>query len=120
MIIPTNPKRPSKKRPTPIIDDEVRGSARLNYQPDFEHMYLDDRSKPRKLNKKDTSMMQKRLQQALEEVVVAGKEISSQSEQVEQETNALSVSFMQNLAITYYEVNPEDVTEDKLKFQPKR
>ena len=50
-------KRKSRKRPTPVVDDEVKSSTRLHKIPGFEHMELDEKSKPRKLAKEDTALM---------------------------------------------------------------
>jgi hypothetical protein len=71
-------KRRSRKRPTPIVDDEVRRSTRLNKT-------VDDGDQ---------------LQQALEVVLSEGQ--------------MLPIDLMQNLATTYCEVAPGDVTVDKL------
>jgi hypothetical protein len=59
-IPPSAPrKRKSRKRPTPMVNDEVKRSARLNKVEGYEQMELDARSKPRKLFKEDTSYCRK-------------------------------------------------------------
>lgn len=93
-------KRKSRKRPTPIVDDEIKRSTRLNKILGFEHMELDATSKPRKLFKEDTTLMQAEMQDAMDEVVA--------------EDQMLQVAFMQNIAINYCGVAPKDATEDKL------
>lgn len=100
ILLSQSRKRKYRKRLTPVVDDEVRRSARLHKVPGFVHMELDERSKPRKLAKEDTALMQGQLQQVMEEIVT--------------EEHMLPIAFMQNLAINYCEVAPEDVTEDKL------
>jgi hypothetical protein len=58
-IIPTkSDKRKSRKRPALVVDDEVKRSTRLHKIPGFVHMELDDKSKPRKLTKADTILME--------------------------------------------------------------
>lgn len=82
------------------MDDEIQRSTRQHQVPGFEHMELDEKSKPRKLIKEDTSKMKRELALALEEAVA--------------EDQILPIEFMQNLDINYCEVAPEDVTAEKL------
>lgn len=66
-IMPTpNKKRKYRKRHTPIVDDEIQRSTRQHQVLGFEHMELDEKSKPRKLIKEDTTEMKRQLALALE------------------------------------------------------
>jgi len=68
MVGPNLPKtRKSQKRLTPVVEDEVRRSSRLHKLPGFEHMELDEKSKPRKLAKE--TLLQGQLQIAMAEFV---------------------------------------------------
>ena len=71
--------------------------------PRFEHMELDERSKPRKLTREDTKIMQLELDQAMANMLTSDLEDQS-----------LPITFMQHVAIDFYEVTPEKVTEVKL------
>lgn len=100
-IIPIkSDKRKSRKRPTPVVDDEVKRSTRLHKILGFVHMELDEKSKPRKLTKEDTILMEEQLNQALEEAM--------------SDDQMLPIEFMQNLATNYCGVAPEDVTVERL------
>lgn len=66
----------------------------------FEHVELDERSKPRKLVKEDTTQLMRQLESAMEDVAV--------------DDQALPIEFMQNLATNFCEVPPEEVTSIKL------
>lgn len=68
-IRPTHSKkRKSSKRPTPVVDDEIQRSTWQHQVPGFEHMELDERSKPRKLVKEDTTQLMRQLESAMEDV----------------------------------------------------
>lgn len=72
-IPPSQPRpRKSRERPTPLVDDEVQRSTRQHHVPGFVHMELDDRSKPRKLVKEDTTRLMLQLETALEEATQHG------------------------------------------------
>lgn len=68
--------------------------------PGFEHMELDEKSKPRKLAKEDTVRLKKDLQIALKDAVA--------------DDQVLPLHFMQNLATEFCEVPPKDVSSAKL------
>lgn len=100
-IRPTLPnKRKSRKRPTPIVDDDIQRRTRQHQVPGFEHMELDEKSKSRKLAKEDTTLLKKQLEIAIEDAAA--------------ENQVLPIEFMQNLATNFCEVAPEDITKVKL------
>jgi hypothetical protein len=101
IIPPAAPrKRQIRKRPTPIVDDEVQRNTRRHQLPGFQHMELDQRSMPRKLSKEDTVMLEAHLSTALVQATTDGQ--------------AIPVEVMQGIAINFCDVPPEEVTEEKL------
>ena len=100
-IPPSAPKkRKSRKRPTPIVDDEVKRSARISKNPAYQHMELDAKSKPRKQFKEDTVKMQEQLDQAIIDAIEADK--------------MLPLQILQDVAINFCQVPPEEITEEQL------
>lgn len=93
-------KRKSRKRATPVVDDEIQRSTRQHQVPGFVHMELDEKSKPRKLAKEDTTLLKRQLELAMDDAAQDGLMIP--------------IELMQNLATNYCEVPPEEVTEVKL------
>jgi hypothetical protein len=93
-------KRKSRIRSTPIVDDEIQRNTRQHQVPGFVHMELDQKSKPRKLVKEDTTLLIRQLESAMEDVASG--------------VQAIPIQFMQNLATDFCEVPPEDVTSIKL------
>jgi len=63
-------------------------------------MELDEKSKPRKLAKEDTTLLKRQLELAMDDAAQDGLMIP--------------IELMQNLATNYCEVPPEEVTEVKL------
>jgi hypothetical protein len=51
-----------------MVDDEVKRSTRLHKIPGFVHTELDEKSRPRKLTKEDTALMEDQLKHALEKL----------------------------------------------------
>lgn len=101
IIPPAAPrKRQIRKRPTPIVDDEVQRNTRRHQLLGFQHMELDQRSMPRKLSKEDTVMLEAHLSTALVQATTDGQ--------------AIPVEVMQGIAINFCDVPPEEVTEEKL------
>jgi hypothetical protein len=99
-IPPAPKKRTSRKRPTPVVDDEVKRSARLNRHEGYEHMELDEKNKPRKLFKEDTIKLQKKLHQTLETSV--------------SENAMVPIQVMQDLAVQFCDVAPEEIADELL------
>lgn len=100
--IPPTParKRKSRKRTTPIVDDEIQRNTRQHQMPGFVHMELDEKSKPRKLSKKDTKQLKRQLELQMDDAA--------------QQDQMLPIELMQDLAINYCEVPPKEVTDIKL------
>lgn len=93
-------KRKSRKRATPIVDDEIQRNTRQHQVPGFVHMELDEKSKPRKLSKEDTNQLKRHLEIAMDDAAEQGQMIP--------------IELMQNLATNYCEAPPEEVIEVKL------
>ena len=86
------------------MEDEVKRSARLHKPPGFELYELHEKAKPRKVKAKSATLL-------LQEELQHAKELCAQ------DGSMLPIALMQDLAMQYCELPPDEVTLQALNAQ---